>query len=85
MTAKCVKETSGLEVGKKYEIEYCVIEGFHTDVHVAEYGVPPVSSTAFDENFQKALQKAINYFNKHYGDYDDTEYYVDGCLFIRDF
>jgi len=84
MIAKCVRETSGLEVGKEYQIDYCQIEGFHTDVFLVGYD-HPVSSVAFDENFQKALHKAIDYFNDNYDDYDDTEYHINGCLFIRDF
>ena len=84
MIAKCVRETSGLEVGKEYEIEYCVIEGFHTDVFLVGYD-HPVSSMAFDENFQKALHKAIDYFNDHYDDYDDTHCVFGGFSFIRDF
>ena len=64
MIAKCVRAESGLEVGKEYEIEYSIIGGFHTEVYIVGSDWP-VNSMAFDENFQKALHRAIDYFNDH--------------------
>ena len=84
MTAKCVRAESGLEVGKEYEIEYSIIGGWSTDVYVVGYDWP-VNSMAFDDNFRKALQKAIDYFNDHYDDYDDTHCVFGGFSFTRDF
>ena len=69
-----------LEVGREYETERVIIGGFHTEVFLMGYDFP-FSSVCFDYKFRKELNKAIEYFNKHYEDYDDRYY----GIFERDF
>lgn len=69
-------EYSELEVGKEYEVRRVTIGGWSTDVEL-ENG-KSYNSVMFDDEFQKKLAKAVNWFGRNPG--CDTY----GC-FVKDF